>query len=69
MIENIVDQEEQDIIFINTAKKFNSSAGQCLIGFSFSHPEAKERFERRAVNHNFKVTILQANDPLLKILL
>lgn len=69
MVENIVNPEEEDIIFINTAKKFNSSAGQCLIGFAFKKPQAKELFEERAVKHNFKLTQLQANDPLLKILL
>jgi hypothetical protein len=35
MVENLVEPEEEDIIFINTAKKFNTSAGQCLIGFRF----------------------------------
>lgn len=45
MVENIVNPEEQDIIFINTAKKFNTSAGQCLIGFAFKKPQAKELFE------------------------
>jgi hypothetical protein len=39
-----VNSEEQDIIFINSAKKFNSSAGQCLIGFSFENAEAKKKF-------------------------
>ena len=43
-----MDPDEQDILFINSAKKFNVSAMQCLIGFSFASPEAKERFERRA---------------------
>lgn len=44
MMENIINPEENDVIFINTAKKFNTSAAQCLIGLSFSNPEAKDNF-------------------------
>ena len=45
MLEKLVDAEQQDILFINSAKKFNSSAGQCLIGFAFEKPEGKQSFE------------------------
>jgi hypothetical protein len=38
LIELIINPEEEDVIFLNTAKKFNSSAGQCLLGLSFSKP-------------------------------
>jgi hypothetical protein len=69
MLPQIVDSEENDIIFINSAKKFNSEASQCLLGLSFSHGEAKNTFEERAISHNFKLKALEPNDPLLKILL
>ena len=65
----IIDPEAEDINFLNTAKKFNSSAGQCLIGLSFRKPEHKAAFEQRAAKNNYKLTELKANDPLLKILL
>lgn len=35
---------------MNSAKKYNSSAGQCLLGVSFTQPnqvENKEKFEKR----------------------
>jgi hypothetical protein len=65
----VIDPEADDIIFLNTAKKFNSSAGQCLLGLSFKRPEHKAAFEERAIKNNYKLTELKANDPLLKILL
>ena len=45
MIPLLVDPETDDIIFINSAKKFNDSASQCLIGLSFSDGDAKDKFE------------------------
>lgn len=44
MTENLIVPEEEDIIFINTAKKFNSSAGQCLLGLSFAESNHKKLF-------------------------
>ncbi len=38
LIETVINPEENDIIFINSAKKYNSSAGQCLLGVSFTQP-------------------------------
>lgn len=69
MTEKIIEADEEDIIFLNTAKKFNTSAGQCLIGLSFNQPEHKAIFEERALKNNYKLVELKANDPLLKILL
>ena len=69
MIPLLLDPEEDDIIFINSAKKFNDSASQCLIGLSFSNSEAKEKFEARVKSEQYKMRVLQGNDPLLKILL
>lgn len=69
LIERLINPEEEDIIFINTAKKFNSSAGQCLIGLSFTQPDSKLKFEERSAKNNYKLSELKANDPLLKILL
>lgn len=64
--------DEEDIIFINSAKKYNSSAGQCLLGISFTQPnqeEYKKKFEERLLQHNYRFKELSAKDPLLKILL
>ena len=69
MIPLLVDPETDDIIFINSAKKFNDSASQCLIGLSFSDCDAKDKFEERVKSYHYKLRVLQANDPLLKILL
>lgn len=69
LVETIIDPEKEDIIFINTARKFNSSAGQCLIGLHFIEPANKKSFEERVMSFTYKFTELKANDPLLKILL
>lgn len=42
LIESVIDPEENDIIFMNSAKKYNSSAGQCLLGVSFTLPNQEE---------------------------
>lgn len=57
---------------MNSAKKYNSSAGQCLLGVSFTQPnqmENKDKFEKRLLEHNYRFKELCAKDPLLKILL
>ena len=42
LIESVIDPDESDIIFMNSAKKYNSSAGQCLLGVSFTQPNHEE---------------------------
>ena len=42
LIESVIDPEENDIIFMNSAKKYNSSAGQCLLGVSFTQPDQEK---------------------------
>lgn len=69
LVESIIDPAQEDITLINTAKKFNSSVGQCVIGLSFQLPEHKQAFESRVLANNYKFVELAANDPLLKILL
>ncbi len=69
VVEAVIDPTKESIIFLNTAKKFNSSAGQCLMGLSFFQPENKKLFEERVLSYKYKLTELKANDPLLKILL
>lgn len=57
---------------MNSAKKYNSSAGQCLLGVSFTQPNHelnKIKFEERLVENNYRFKELCAKDPLLKILL
>lgn len=56
VVETIIDPTKESIIFLNTAKKFNSSAGQCLIGLSFLQPENKKIFEDRVLSSKFKLT-------------
>ena len=69
MIEHVIDPDADDIIFLNTARKFNSSTGECLMGVAFDEPEGKERFEERCKLYRLKLTELKASDPLLKVLL
>lgn len=72
LIESVINPDENDIIFMNSAKKYNSSAGQCLLGVSFTLPnqeENKVKFEKRLLEHNYRFKELSAKDPLLKILL
>ena len=48
----MINPDENDIIFINSSKKYNSSAGQCLLGVSFTQPNQetnKEKFEKRLI--------------------
>lgn len=54
---------------MNSAKKYNVSASECVIGLEFFKPEYKKDFERRAAENKYKLTELKAKDPLLKILL
>jgi len=42
LIESVIDPDENDIIFMNSAKKYNSSAGQCLLGVSFTQPNHEQ---------------------------
>jgi hypothetical protein len=44
LMDRAINLEEEDIIFLNSAKKFNESAGQCLIGLAFAQPDSKAKF-------------------------
>lgn len=69
LVDQIINPEEQEIILLNSAKKYNVSASECVIGLEFAKPEFKKQFEARVNENKYKLTELKAKDPLLKILL
>jgi hypothetical protein len=56
-------------VFINSAKKYNVSSGECMVGVEFTNPEFKKSFEERILYHSYKFMELKPNDPLFKILI
>ena len=54
---------------MNSAKKYNVSSGEIMLGVEFESPEFKDTFEDRILAHHYKFTELKPNDPLLKILI
>lgn len=69
LVDQIINPEQEEIILMNSAKKYNVSASECVIGLEFVQPEFKKLFEQRVVENKYKFTELKAKDPLLKILL
>lgn len=69
MTEQLFKPEENELIFMNSAKKYNVSSGEIMVGVEFESPEFKDAFEERIQTHHYKFTELKPNDPLLKILI
>lgn len=69
LVDLIINPEQEEIILLNSAKKYNVSASECVIGLEFTRPEFKKQFEARVSENRYKFTELKAKDPLLKILL
>lgn len=69
LIEQIVDPEKEEIILINSAKKYNPSSNQLVMGVEFFDPQFKPEFEARIKKQNYTFTELTIKDPLLKMLI
>lgn len=68
MIEQLINPEEEEIILINSAKKYNASASQVVLGLEYFDPSFKPLFEKRVTDCKFTYTELGIKDHLLKIL-
>ena len=68
LVEKLIDPEQQEIILLNSAKKYNASASQIVMGVEFISPDTKKDFEDKIRECNYTFTELTIKDPLLKIL-